>query len=193
MNIFCLDKNPKTAAQYHCDKHLVKMILESCQLLCTAHRMIDGQQFIGITKSGRKIKRWKLDDDRDSFLYTATHINHPSAVWCRDNLAQYLWLAQLTIELCIEYTYRYGKVHKCQESGLVKYLIENPPRNIKTSDYEFTLPTPAMPDDCKVNGDVVQSYRNYYNMYKQRMLSWKGKINNRPVPNWVIMENKHAA
>jgi hypothetical protein len=185
MNIFALDSNPKLAAQYHVDKHVVKMILESCQLLSTAHRVLDGVMVVEKSKTNRNVKRYRLLNPQvDSFLYSATHINHPSAVWCRSHYQQYKWLAELTKELCIEYTYRYGKVHKCEQMGLVDWFLQNSPKNIH-AHFNWHLPTPAMPDDCKVPGDVVQSYRNYYNNHKQRMHSWSGKVNSRAIPSWI--------
>jgi len=165
----------------HNDRHLVKMILETCQLLSTAHRLHDGIETMAKSKTGRNVKRWTLPDDRDQVLYSATHINHPSAVWCRTNHENYMWLWSLLKELCAEYTYRYGKVHKCESSGLVNAL-KYPPNNIPTS--KFTEPTPAMPDNVKVAGDSVASYRNYYINNKQHLATWSGKINSRPVPEW---------
>jgi hypothetical protein len=179
MNIFYLDRNPTKAAEYHVDKHCVKMILETCQLLSTAHRVLDGDQVMGKTATGRNIKRWVLSDERNETLYTATHVNHPSAVWCRQSKQNYDWLALLLTNLCSEYTYRYGKVHKCEEIGLVARLLSVAPKNIP--DGPFTDPTPAMPDQYKVKGDGVQSYRNYYNGEKQRMFSWK----KRQVPEFI--------
>ena len=182
MNIFYLDNNPKTCAEYHVDKHVVKMILEYCQLLSTAHRVLDGTVVVGLSKTGRKQTRYVLPDERESTLYSATHINHPSAQWCRANLENYLWLHSLLVDLCYEYTYRYGKVHKCQETGLVDALRMSP-NNIPVG--EFTQPTPAMPDHCKVPGNSLNSYRNYYFQEKQRMWSWSGKINSRKMPVWL--------
>ena len=179
MNIFYLDRNPTKAAEYHVDKHCVKMILETCQLLSTAHRVLDGDQIMGKTATGRNIKRWVLSDERNEILYTATHVNHPSAVWCRQSKQNYDWLALLLTNLCSEYTYRYGKVHKCEEIGLVARLLSVAPKNIP--DSPFTDPTPAMPDQYKIPGDGVQSYRNYYNGEKQRMFSWK----KRQVPGFI--------
>ena len=178
MNIFYLDTDPKKAAEYQVDKHCVKMILESCQLLSTAHRVLDGDQFIGKTATGRNIKRWLLSDERNETVYTATHVNHPSAVWCRSGSENYMWLWVLLNELCKEYTYRYGKVHKCESSGLVARLKQMPNNIIHT---HFTDPTPAMPDQYKIKGNGVQSYRNYYNGEKQRMFSWK----KRQVPEFI--------
>ena len=59
MNIFVLDENPVIAAKMACDKHIVKMILESAQMLCTAKRVQDGELYMAKTKNGRDIKRWR--------------------------------------------------------------------------------------------------------------------------------------
>jgi hypothetical protein len=178
MNIFVLDNNPKEAAQHHCDKHVVKMILESAQLLSTAHRIIDGEQYEGSSLSGRKAKRWKLPDTRETALYQATHINHPCAVWCRETNQNYIWLYNLFIELMNEYTHRYSKLHKC--AGMIPYL-KNTPANITKG--ELTEFQKAMPEDCKVE-DAVQSYRNYYIHYKNAFARWT----NRNTPYWYITE-----
>jgi len=184
MNIFYLSHDPIECAQYHVDSHCIKMILEYSQLLSTAHRVLDGQEVTVKSKTGRNVKRYVLPDERESILYSATHINHPSAVWCRQSDSNYIWLSKLLQACCKEYTYRYGKVHKCEESGLVKALFWNLPKNIPNGN--FTGPTPAMPDECKVAGDALQSYHNYYVMNKQHLWSWKGKINSRKEPNWFI-------
>ena len=184
MNIFYLDKNPQRCAQMHVDKHCIKMILEYAQLLSTAHRVLDGVLTTGLSESGRKQQRYILSDERQQMLYSATHINHPSAVWVRQSTANYMWLAELLEECCREYSYRYGKIHKVESSGLMQILKNVFPINI--SDKPFTEPTPAMPDDCKVPGDALQSYRNYYVMNKGHLWSWKGKINSRSEPQWFI-------
>jgi len=184
VNIFYLDKNPQKCAEMHVDKHCVKMILEYAQLLSTAHRVLDGVLTDGISQSGRKRKLYVLKDSRDSVLYSATHINHPSAVWCRQSDSNYMWLAELLEECCKEYSYRYGKIHKVESSGLMQSLKNIFPKNIPNKP--FTEPTPAMPDECKVPGNSLVSYHNYYNMNKQHLWSWKGKINSRPVPKWLI-------
>lgn len=167
----------------HLDKHCVKMILESCQLLSTAHRILDGKECVELSKTGRKVKRWKLDDERESVLYSATHINHPSAVWCRTNSENYRWLWNLLAELCFEYTYRYERTHLCEQSGLVTALY-NLPRNINTLD-AFTEPPPAMPDYCKVKNDAVSSYRNYYINEKYGFAKWT----KRETPIWYVTKN----
>lgn len=181
MNIFYLDNDPVKCAEMHNDKHVVKMILEYAQLLSTAHRILDGVLTVGLSQSGRKRQQYILADEREQMLYSATHVNHPSAVWCRANVENYLWLHSLLVATCAEYTYRYGKVHKCQQTGLVDALGVSP-NNIPVG--EFTAPTPAMPDACKVKADVLSSYRNYYNLNKTHLASWKGKINSRSAPSW---------
>lgn len=142
----------------HVDKHVVKMILEYCQLLSTAHRVLD-----------------KSDND---LLYKATHVNHPSAKWVRLSSDAYVWLTELLVFLCAEYTHRYGKIHKCQRIGLVDFLAKNVPKNIPT--VPFAEPPCAMPDKYKIEGDAISSYRNYYNNDKAYIGKWK----NRDVPTW---------
>ena len=116
LNIFYVDSDPIEAAQSLVDKHVVKMILESAQLLSTAHRIIDGREIEGVSKSGRKARRWILDDAREPVLYTATHVNHPSAIWARTSILNYNWLADHFFALLNEYTYRYDKHHKDRKS-----------------------------------------------------------------------------
>jgi hypothetical protein len=186
VNIFYLDNDPKVCAEMHNDKHCIKMILEYAQLLSTAHRILDGTQSIGLSATGRKQTRYVLPDSRESVLYSATHVNHPSAVWVRQSVYNYMWLTNLLKELCKEYTYRYGKVHKCERDGLVDRLWETIPDNIPHSD--FTEPTPAMPDEVKIAGNSLSSYRNYYIKNKTHLASWKGKVNSRSVPDWFKLE-----
>jgi hypothetical protein len=182
MNIFYLSHDIKECAQFHNDRHTIKMILEYAQLLSTAHRVLDGTIERGTSKSGRQKTIYRLPDARDNILYSATHNNHPSAIWVRQSIYNYMWLSNLLKELCKEYTYRYGKVHKCERDGLVDRLWETVPDNIPHSD--FTEPTPAMPDDVKVIDNSIMSYRNYYIKHKQHLAAWKGKVNSRNVPEW---------
>ena len=174
MNIFYLDRDVKTCATYHNDTHVVKMILEYAQLLSTAHRMLDGDEYIDAS-SGRRIKRWRLkNESMENILYKASHINHPSAIWVRQSNNNYNWLMCLLQDLLQEYTYRYGKIHATDR---LVYWLRKPPANIPVG--YFTQPTPAMPDEYKVP-DSVQSYRNYYVGAKKTMARWK----KRPIPEW---------
>jgi len=158
MNIFYLSNDPKECAQQHLDKHVVKMILETAQLLSNAHHMLDGDQVI-------------------KPIYKLTHKNHPSAIWVRASKEHYQWLWKLLYELCKEYTHRYGKIHKVEREGLLNVLYEAP-ANIPNNGW-LSGPTPAMPDEYKVS-DIIQSYRNYYNGAKASFAKWT----NRPVPEW---------
>jgi hypothetical protein len=181
MNIFYLHNDPRTCAEMHNDKHCVKMILEYAQLLSTAHRFLDGNPDQRLSTSGRKKTVYVLADHRDTTLYSATHINHPSAIWVRQSYNNYFWLSELLIELCKEYTHRYGKIHKVERDGLLNELL-HAPKNINLSA-PFTEPTPAMPDDVKVLGDSIASYRKYYIQNKAHLAKWK----NRPVPCWMTI------
>lgn len=158
MNIFYLSNEPDDCARQHVDKHVVKMILETAQLLSNAHHMLDGDQVI-------------------KPIYKLTHKNHPSAIWVRSSDKHYAWLWSLLLSLCKEYTYRYGKVHKVQRDGLIN-VLEEPPRNIPRTDF-MNDPPPAMPDEYKTN-NAIESYRNYYKGAKKHFARWT----NRPVPEW---------
>lgn len=175
MNIFYLDQDAKLAARQHCDKHVVKMILEYAQLLSTAHRIIDGKQVQGFTQSGRKAKRWVLDDNREDVLYKATHVNHPSAVWARQSKENYEWLYNLFVECCKEYTHRYGKTHATQIK--LEDTLKRAPINLKKSTQ--TLMPQAMPPAYK-HIDPVKGYRTYYREAKREFCKWT----NREQPEW---------
>jgi hypothetical protein len=185
MNIFYLSENPKECAEMHCDKHVVKMIIEYAQLMSTAHRILDGQEYIDKTANGRRIKRWRMKDDKiENGLMKASHINHPSAVWTRESKQNYTWLNQLWNYLLLEYTHRYGKQHACEKYREFLYVC---PQNIP--DKNFTEPTPAMPDEVKILSenssfikkyDSLKSYKNYYILNKRHLASWK----KRNPPGW---------
>lgn len=178
MNIFYLDPQPKVCAEMHLDKHVVKMIIEYAQLMSTAHRVLDGDEYTDLTANGRRIKRWRLPDYRESVLMKASHMNHPSGVWCRANHENYDWLYMMWKCLLSEYTHRYGKVHSC--ARLLDPLF-NTPKNIQRGT--FYPPTPAMPDDCKVLGDSLASYHKYYIERKSHFARWT----KREVPSWYVV------
>ena len=158
MNLFILSKNPSKNVQYHCDKHVVKMILEYAQMLCTAHRV--------------------LDDDRcDDILYKKTHTNHPCTRWVRHNDKNYIYTYTIFKLLCHEYTFRYGKIH-LTETKLLD-LLSIPPCNIKTR-HSITKFAQAMPDDYKHTKAVI-AYRLYYNKDKSHIHSWT----KRDIPYWI--------
>lgn len=154
MNIFVLDKDPVIAAQMQCDKHVVKMILETAQLLCS------------VFPNGEA-------------PYKRTHYNHPCAVWARESWANYYWLYKHGIALCNEYTYRYNKLHKstdiiiwCWEN--IKFEYFN-----RVDEHDPVSFIKCMPDEYKVD-DIVQSYRNYYKGAKKDIAKWT----KRDIPEW---------
>jgi hypothetical protein len=176
MNIFYVDKDPVVAAQSLVDKHVVKMILESAQLMSTAHRLLDGEQRPGLSKTGRKTKRWILPDEREHVIYTATHVNHPSAVWCRTSVENYLWLVEHFAGLLDEYTHRYSKRHKCFE---LLMPLQSPPHNLK--DFDMTPMPSAMAPEYRISDDPLTNYRHYYKIGKSSMHKWT----NRQPPEWI--------
>jgi len=176
VNIFYLDANPKICAEMHCDKHCVKMIIEYAQLMSTAHRILDGQEYMGLTANGRKIRRWRMDDEKlENGLMKASHINHPSNIWLRQSGENYDWLLKMWLHLISEYTHRYGKQHACEK--YIDFLYFKP-KNIPNG--KFTEPTPAMPDDCKITNDSIASYHKYYIDKKISFAKWT----KREVPLW---------
>ena len=137
MNILYLDEDPVRAAKVQYNKHVVKMILESAQMLCTAHHVYGNP---------------------DDVPYKQAHLNHPSTIWCRKSIPNYMWLYNHMIALGNEYTKRYGKKHlsitKCKE-----FLSVAPQEINKYAS--FTQPPQAMPDEYK-DKCSVQAYWNYY-------------------------------
>lgn len=177
MNIFYVSHDPVEAAEWMVDKHVVKMILESAQLLSTAHRVLDGIEIEGKTQTGRKAKRWILPDAREGVIYMATHINHPSAVWCRTSIENYNWLVDHMFALMREYTHRYGKTHKCY--GEISYMLQSPPKNLK--DWEWTPMPSCMAEEYIISDDPLTNYRNYYRIGKLNLHKWT----NRQPPRWI--------
>jgi hypothetical protein len=146
MNIFILDRDTQLCARYHLDKHVVKMPLESAQLLCTAVLAHGGTS-----------------------EYKPAHKNHPCAIWARETQENFLWLVDLGIELCHEYRLRYGKIHKCLK------VINNCFRVAKLIPSGGLTPfAQAMPDKYKAKDPVV-AYRAYYLGDKKSMASWKDR------------------
>ena len=140
MNIFHLDKDPRICARYHCDKHVVKMILETAQMLSTAYQKHCGD---------------------DYNLYKPAYPKHPMTIWVGDSLENFRYALALGEWLAIQYTYRYKKVHKSQKiiDHIRFHKLKNVVKNF--TKVEFTRPPLCMPDEYKCD-DYVQAYRNYY-------------------------------
>ena len=164
MNIFVLDNDAATSARMMCDKHVVKMILESCQLLSTAHHVLDGDPLE--VNTGKR--RYKTHVCTKKNICKATMINHPCTIWTRENRSNYLWLWRHAYALCKEYTRRYNKVH-AMESMLQNELFD-PLVNITKG--KLTPFAQAMPDQYKDSNAVV-AYRKYYIGEKVRFAKWK--------------------
>ncbi len=159
MNIFYLDHDPVRCASFHGNKHVVKMILEYAQLLCTAHHLGDDVL---------------TDEERDK-LYKRTHQNHPCAVWVRANQSHYEWLYQLFIALCDEYTHRYGRVHLTDVK--LRHVLDKCPIHTNVTP---TPPPQVMPDEYQ-DDDTMTAYRAYYRQGKAELLVYT----NRYAPDWL--------
>ena len=157
MNIFYLDSDPRTCAVYHCDRHVVKMCLETAQLLSTAC------QAMGLHDSG---------------LYRPTHPNHPCSLWVRERRENFAWTLRLMKCLLAEYTHRYNKVHKSVYAyasvlQLAREMFWLLPEG-------STPPAQAMPESLRGH-DPVDAYRRYYLSEKRHLLVWT----RRDVPAWA--------
>jgi hypothetical protein len=147
MNIFVLDKNPQKAAQYHNDRHVVKMILESAQLLSTACRLSD-------VPCG----------------YQITHVNHPCSQWTRESLSNWRWLKELAYYLNQEYKFRFKQSRDHRAYALIKELPEP-----DIPDRGLTKFVQAMPNQYQ-DQDVVKAYRCYYRQGKKHLGQWSNQV-----------------
>ncbi len=156
MNIFVLDQCPIKSARMHCDKHVIKMILETAQMLSTAHHVLNSP----------------LADE----LYAKTHENHPCSVWVRKSVRNYEWAFVLFAELSKIYREATGKTHKTWNTlGL---LLAIPPKNIPSKPRTpFAI---AMPSNLSRRNHPIESYRNYYCKEKARI----AKFTYNPKPSW---------
>ena len=161
MNIFDTDPVPVISAQTLCDKHVVKMILESAQMLSTAWR------------------EYSTEYSDENELYQAAYINHPCTIWTRLARENYRWLYKHFIALCEEYTHRYGKSHaSARLKGPLMWAPFKPRSVLATIEqpYGFVL---AMPDEYK-SDDVFDSYRNYLINEKQHFAKWEKDPSRKP-------------
>lgn len=192
MNIFIYDKVISENVKMYPDKHVVKMILETAQLLSTAYRISNGKKIKAIVNG--KFKNWYLIDSDEyrlenttvvitkTTVYAATHINHPCALWARASKSNFQYLLNLYHALISEWNYRYqhNKVHKSNECI---FIIESDIINIK--EKYLTDFAQAMPEQYR-DKDVTKAYRDYFNGEKQHLAYWK----NRPKPDWYMPKYK---
>jgi hypothetical protein len=150
MNIFVLDRDPEVAATMLCNKHVVKMIVESGQLLCAAH--------------------W-LSDDNAQAPYKLTHAKHPCATWTRSTPANYNWLLVHMRAMLTEYTKRYKKTHKSEE--VWQWLKDNRPKSYLLDTVDLTDHVICMPDEIREHtSNPVKAYRVYYLVHKHTFARW---------------------
>ena len=161
MNIFVLAGNPWDSAKMQCDKHVVKMPLETAQMLCSV---------------------WHRYGQGDKVPYKEAHKKHPCTLWAGDTKQNYKWLYHHGQELCAEYTRRYGRSHKCE--AVIFELYHTP---FEFDHYHETIHPQCMPDEYKHN-DVITAYRNYYLGAKRDIAKWdKG----RQAPSWFKERTIH--
>jgi hypothetical protein len=164
MNIFYLDPDPVIAAQMQCDKHVVKMVLESAQMLSTCqHEM------------------WDDIIDPPDLLYKPTHKNHPCNIWLRETRGNYKWLYEHFIGLADEYTRRYGKVHLSDKK--LRHILKQYPGGLPAGP--FTIPPQCMPDEYKTENDTIGAYQLFYLMDKSRFAKWE---KGREAPEWYTRD-----
>lgn len=182
MNIFALHPNPRKAARWHVDQHVVKMLLETCQLLYTAHWVLfypDLLQHKSVTKLSQAQKELEVPEYMWSAptAYRPCHTQHPCASWTRASSENYLWLATLGLELVREYRFRFKKTHSCEEH--IEWLADNLPLSIPMGPRSpFAM---AMDVEYRVSKNPIVSYRNYYRKGKQSLIRYTG----RHVPHWL--------
>jgi hypothetical protein len=182
MNIFILHNSPVKAAEYHCDKHVVKMIIEYGQILATSHRLINGipgtlARFRAGKSPVQENYGWVLPGESTLAprMPLATHIHHPCVKWATASSGNYVWVYCLFVALLREYTRRYGRVHPYDRHV---ETFSDEPDGIHRGD--LTPFVCAMPGQYHhIDDDPVVSYRLYYAGDKRRFATWKTKV-----PSW---------
>ena len=175
MNLFYLDKDLDKCAEYHVDRHVNKMQLEAAQILCT--NIVIDKLFGFVPRNLTKEENAELSVYRkankelpmaDRFVpYLPCHQNHPSTVWCRSSLDNFIWVHCYANALSSESHYRYGSVHKSIQ------VINSLPDPIHLKSLGFTQFLLAMPDELKDLDNPIESYRTFYMLDKNSFASWK--------------------
>ncbi len=190
MNIFVLDNNPKLAAQYHCDQHLNKMIVESCQLLMTPYWLQMGLSSKKLIESNKDLWYFKFhsfprkDEIGNSIPYGIGFKHHPCTKWVLESKENWLWLLSLAEELIIEKLHRSNKGHSCE--AIVNWFKHNQITNLP--EIYHTEFIQAIPSYNKVSNKPVVGYRNAYhcNIYYK---GWFPTWTNRETPHWYKQIN----
>ena len=160
MNIFFLDKSPEKSAEFLCDKHIPKMLLESCQMLSTALRQ-NGYE--------------------DDYLYKSAYPNHPMTKWVGFNRDCFRWALENAVFISQEYCKRFKKLHK--SSRIINNIYDN--NYLKDiPDGFFKEPPQCMPDQYKLRSDLyVKAYRKYYQGEKEYFAKWERGVS---APDWWV-------
>lgn len=176
MNLFLLHLHARRCARFHCDKHVVKMIVETAQILSTTH--------------------WRFGGTGP---YKSTHVHHPTVLWVGESLVNYRWACNFGLELAREYTHRYGRIHATEK--VLVWLRDHEPKGLGVPDSAedagfgvgSTLLPLCMPDEYRKRlsstasetpcRDVVFAYRLFYVQDKARFCRWT----KRSVPSWYVL------
>ena len=191
MNIFALHWKTRKAARWHVDRHICKMIIEYCQLLYTAHwalfytHLMECKSPIALSRAQKQVEvpeyMWDAPDcdSTQETGYRPCHIHHPCSIWTRACSGNYMWLAELGMELAREYRFRFKKEHSCEKH--IQWLYDNLPLSIRMGEREGFAQ--AMDEQYKISSYPIVNYRNYYRTAKKE----KGliKYTGRHVPHWV--------
>ncbi len=180
MNIFVLDKDPKTAAKYHNDRHVVKMILEGVQMMASPYYTNNGvvQRSQAHDYQHQLIKKYSTFP-REKF-YGFGYYSHPCTRWVQHSYKNWMWLADLVSGLCTEYEIRYKKVHACKE--VLDWFVNNPPKGLNNSWLTEPLTIPANATTLKEFPQfndwtqAIETYRTYYKTDKKHLAKWKTTI-----------------
>jgi hypothetical protein len=186
MNLFVLAVGVKAAAQAHGDKHVVKMLLEACQMLYTAHWTAVYPEIIGTKPKALATPQSMVSAPLRSdggIGYRPAHINHPCTKWIRASLGNYEWAAKLALALVDEYEFRWpGRIHSCKVHA--EWLATNQPFLPRLPRIDFAV---AMDDIFKVGSNAIASYRNYYR--KSKASKGLTVYTKRVPPSWLGLNN----
>jgi hypothetical protein len=170
MNLFILSSSQKQIAEWMFDCHIVKIILEAVQMLCTAKLLLDA------------------DDPTNDKLYKISHKNHPVSIWVRKSYENYIWTLKLVYEMHNEWRFRYNHPKTTNhKSYIVAYhLLKYAPSKDKFECSGLTPFATAMPDEYKIYNDPIECYKKYYmSEPKQKLAKWR----KREKPEWYILNN----
>ena len=201
MNIFFLAQSPAAAAALHCDKHVVKMILETVQMLYTYIDAMNVALPPGLDRDGRALVPYK-----------STHRHHPCVLWLHGGRSHVAWLLALGLSLCHQYTQRYAKkhaseahlahMHRCVDARMLpkdcgtatewlqrladqgvkadvlracaaKVSTTNPPEGCAFG--VACMADDTVPLECDADGqvDLVATYHSYYAFKNDHMFTMK--------------------